>query len=281
MHNLRRVAGLPADYLSDIIAAKTGARRATLNASHNRVLARYRVLEAAYSRAGLGGVPQNAWAPLDQQALLHCYDSTVSALEDLKRQIRITQSENIRDVCAYCGIGPPSQCDHYLPKSKFPEFSVHAYNLVPCCGPCNGMKGETWLLNGSRTFLNFYVDSLPVAPMLETVATWSVRHGKLIPKMSFSLVRPMRFRRASFALIESHFRRLQLLERYRDQSNSEYLALRDTAQARSARSVVTLRNFLNGWIARRTLTLGPLHWKLSLYRTLIEHQPFLRDCLER
>jgi hypothetical protein len=40
--------------------------------------------------------------------------------------------------CPYCGgIGDPTTLDHYLPKARFPAFSVLPINLVPSCKDCN------------------------------------------------------------------------------------------------------------------------------------------------
>ncbi|MDQ7860344.1 HNH endonuclease [Peribacillus frigoritolerans] len=47
-----------------------------------------------------------------------------------------------RTKCAYCGIGDTNYMDHYLPKDDFPEYSIHSYNLVPCCSYCNEKKSK-------------------------------------------------------------------------------------------------------------------------------------------
>ena len=40
--------------------------------------------------------------------------------------------------CPFCGgIGTPRNLDHFLPKSKFPQFSTLPHNLVPSCRDCN------------------------------------------------------------------------------------------------------------------------------------------------
>lgn len=37
------------------------------------------------------------------------------------------------------------QVDHYLPKSKYPSFSISLYNLYPVCGSCNNCKSANEL----------------------------------------------------------------------------------------------------------------------------------------
>ena len=281
MHKLRRVSGVPSRYLASIIAGKSGPRGVRLTGMVAGLNARYAVLQTAYSPSKIGGVKTQIWPKNEKDDLLHCYKSTAKALEELKKLITERQVDGTRDFCPYCGIGSPRQFDHYLPKAKFPEFSVHSYNLVPCCGSCNGLKGETWLQgNGARTFINFYIDSLPTAPMLEPDVQWSMKKGMRVPVVSFDLVRPVGFGSAKFALIESHFKELELLARYKDQAHPEFLALRDAAFAREAKTVAALRKFLKNYLVRRELTLGPLNWRIALYRELMSHTPFLQDCLK-
>lgn len=281
MHKLRRVAGDPGDYLASIIGGKSGDRGIRLTRMLPDLNARYAALEASYTPTRISGVLAQVWTRIQKDDLLHCYESTAAALEELKKLITERQVEGIRDFCAYCGIGAPKQFDHYLPKAKFPEFSVHFYNLVPCCASCNGLKGETWLQpNGARVFINFYIDSLPTAPMLELNVQWLVKNGKRVPVVSFDLVRPAGFNAAKFALIESHFEKLELLARYKDQAHTEFLALRDAALAREAKTVIVLRKFLKKYLEQRKETLGPLNWRIALYSKLEESTPFLQGCLK-
>lgn len=281
MHKLTLAAGLPRDHLSDIVDAKSGDRGARLTGMLQTVRARYRVLEAAHTVAGISSVAQGTWAKAEREDLLHCYENTTKALQQLKTLITESQPDGIREVCPYCGIGGPRQFDHYLPKEKFPEFSVHSYNLVPCCGVCNGKKSDTWLQpNNTRTFINFYLDSLPAVPMLDVTIQWSVKNGKLIPVSTFQLVCPAGFGAAEFQLVSIHFQRLGLLARYKDQAHTEFLSIRNAALSREAETVVVLRRFLMNFTRNWEQTLGPLNWRISLYRALIEHSPFLQSCLK-
>lgn len=281
MHNLNLADGTPNDYLTQIIDGKTGHRGARLTTMGTKLKDSYTDLESAYSPTKISGIKVKKWTQAEKDDLLHCYDRPAKALNELKRKITERQAEGIRDFCPYCGIGAPRQFDHYLPKAKFPELCVHFYNLVPCCGSCNGIKGEKWLKNdGSRTFINFYIDSLPTEPIVRTDIDWIVKNGKIVPIMSFKLIKPPAFGAAEFMLIESHFKHLKLLARYKDQAHTEFLALRDAAKAREANTIEELKEFLQSYLMRRQNTLGPLNWRISLHGGIIEHDPFLQDCLK-
>lgn len=281
MHKLTLAGGLPKDHLSGIVGGKSGDRRARLTGMLSAVEARYEVFEVAHTAAGISGVAQRTWTKAQREDLLHCYETTTKALQQLKTLIYESQPEGVREVCPYCGIGGPRQFDHYLPKEKFPEYSVHSYNLVPCCSVCNGKKSDIWLQpDNTRTFINFYLDSLPVVPMLNVTVKWSVKNGKLIPVSTFQLVCPVGFGAAEFQIISTHFQKLGLLARYKDQAHTEFLAIRNSALSREAETVEVLRRFLRNFIKHWEQTLGPLNWRISLYRALIAHEPFLKSCLK-
>lgn len=281
MHKLTLAAGLPSDHLSCIVNGKKGDRGDQLTGMLTAVQARYAVFEAAQTVAGISGVALSTWTETEREALLHCYETTTKALQQLKTLISESQPDGVREICPYCGIGGPDQFDHYLPKEKFPEYSVHSYNLVPCCGVCNGKKSDIWLQpNNTRTFINFYLDSLPALPMLDVTVQWLVKNAKLVPVSTFQLVCPTGFGPAEFQLVSTHFQKLGLLARYKDLAHTEFLALRNSALAREAKTVAVLRKFLETFITNWEQTLGPLNWRISLYRQLIAHRPFLLSCLK-
>lgn len=51
---------------------------------------------------------------------------------------------NFIQKCFYCGVRDFYSYDHYLPKSKFPEFATNVYNLVLCCSHCQHPKGTEY-----------------------------------------------------------------------------------------------------------------------------------------
>lgn len=281
MHRLRLVGVDPTDYFNAIVDAKNGERGERLAKMKVSVASRYSEFEAGFNSADIGDVRAKTWKAGPKADLLHCYESTTSALQELKKLITARQRDGTRGVCPYCGNGAPRQFDHYLPKAKYPEFSVHAYNLVPCCGTCNGIKSETWVNATARIFINFYIDSLPISPMVRPTVTWLIKGKLIIPAVSYDLVRPTGFSRSKFTLIETHFEKLGLLDRYKDDTHTEFLALRDSAIGRGAATVQTLRAFLANSVAQRENTLGPLSWKNALHRELARHTPFLESCLKK
>lgn len=80
--------------------------------------------------------------------------------------------------CPYCGEEViPSTLDHYLPKEKYPEYSICLANLIPMCTKCQGKdaKGEKTLnLNNNRYFLNPYYEYIDEFLVLKILPPFEV-----------------------------------------------------------------------------------------------------------
>lgn len=55
--------------------------------------------------------------------------------------------------CGFCSYGEPTELDHFLPQSNFPEFAILPVNLVPICHKCNLLKSNT----NPTSFMECYV----------------------------------------------------------------------------------------------------------------------------
>jgi hypothetical protein len=61
--------------------------------------------------------------------------------------------------CPVCGSPVTGHLDHYLPRRRYPEFSIMRLNLVPACAHCNsGVKGDTVHGGKPRRFIHPYFD---------------------------------------------------------------------------------------------------------------------------
>lgn len=63
-------------------------------------------------------------------------------------------------VCPLCSIGTVDTLDHYLPKAKYPIFSVTPINLIPSCTPCNKGKLVDYPKTADDQTLHPYYDSV-------------------------------------------------------------------------------------------------------------------------
>lgn len=61
--------------------------------------------------------------------------------------------------CPLCGFGQASTLDHFLPKARYPAYSVLPCNLVPACSDCNKSKGASVLTEDTQPPHLYFEDS--------------------------------------------------------------------------------------------------------------------------
>lgn len=62
---------------------------------------------------------------------------------DVPRDIYNVIRASSNGLCPLCGISIVTTVDHYLPKARYPIFSIYTKNLVPACDTCNKGKGSS------------------------------------------------------------------------------------------------------------------------------------------
>jgi hypothetical protein len=108
-------------------------------------------------------------------AIRHAYPQTYEGGKI--PHIRANAFENV-DLCPICGVDPPVELDHHLPKAVFEPLSLYAWNLVPLCEACNGAK----LARDAGKFAHAYFDTVPDVQFLQVEV--SIENGGLITKYS-------------------------------------------------------------------------------------------------
>lgn len=147
-------------------------------------------------------------------ALNHCYDSSIRPLNNLKTTIYSNLGDVGISFCPYCLISEPKTIDHYLPKELYPEFSVLPCNLIPCCPTCNSKRGLIWLKSDKRTTINVYFDILENRRFLFAEVYFE---SDGIPQINFYIKNMEGLSDYLFEIINNHFDKLKLYQRYRDQ----------------------------------------------------------------
>lgn len=136
-------------------------------------------------------------------------------ISDLKTQIRVNIPKEIKGYCPYCMINEPNTFDHYFPKKHYPEFAFFSYNLVPCCSKCNTLKGDLiFSEDGERMFINFYFDDIMDIQFIKA----KVYIDNEIPTVTYYL--DINSSNKAKKIIEHHFAKLKLLDRYTERSIS-------------------------------------------------------------
>lgn len=120
------------------------------------------------------------------------------------------------DICPYCGIDRPSHLDHFIPRSKFPEFSIYSPNLIYVCSICNSKyKGEKILNSkGERIFFNPYFDNF-----IETIQFLKCRIivNDIYPKFEFYIEDLSKTSSYEYTIMKNHFEAMNLKINYMNQ----------------------------------------------------------------
>lgn len=266
----------PATYLERYVSirdSKIHGTRNTLVAKHALIEKRYQDHAQAMALPALESLQPNVQALQISEPLRACYGSPTRSLKDLKRDIKAEQPNRRLKYCPMCGITLPKTFDHYLPAEKFPEFSVHPLNLVPCCATCNSIKNDDWLCAaGRRRYLHAYSDAIPDTSFLYV----TLHKDPVLPGVgaTFSLCKPAGVTDGLWRLIESHFRKLNLIERYNERSNDEVSEILSDCRSHVAAGGLDARAFLSLQADDRAAVYGRNHWIAVLMAAVVAHADF-------
>ncbi|WP_375560204.1 HNH endonuclease [Bernardetia sp. OM2101] len=213
MQNLNySVPNLIAEY-DKILAAKRKNSPQVLLRLRPQVLVEYTSYEDNF--ATIQSKQSCIFSIADKKELINCYNNETKPLKDLKSFIISSQTDVFKSVCPYCLIQSHSSFDHYIPKDEYAVYSVCARNLVPCCSTCNSKKLEMWREadNSARNIIHFYNDIIPNEQFLNCAL--DITNLTLNFSLNFSATFDTNLK----FIIEKHFERLALLERYRAESS--------------------------------------------------------------
>ena len=101
--------------------------------------------------------------------LKRLYDCESADLISFKEKIRHAFGPG----CPYCGeYCSTPEIDHYLPRTKYGEYSLFAPNLVPSCGPCNRKLSDR--VAQGEDYLQPFFDDFLGEPTMQVSFDWSV-----------------------------------------------------------------------------------------------------------
>ncbi len=278
MKNLSALGNDPT-YLSRYETIRNSKRlpvRPTLIAHQDQIAARYLELLDRAAGDDLENIGNSPLIAIRSQ-LRSCYDVKTKGLLDLKKSIKEAQLERRLKYCPYCCTTKNETHDHYLPATRFPEFAVNGFNLVPCCFKCNAIKDDDWLdADGRRRYVHFYLDEIPdveflevellIAPPLRGVgAKFSLKQGEVDDD--------------DWRLIEAHFDRLHLIDRYNEDANDEIAEMLEAGAIHRQTGGPEVRNFFLNLAQASGDVFGRSNWRAVLLRALADH-PHVEDWVD-
>jgi hypothetical protein len=263
------------DLFEKIAASKNAPTQGVLKNISHHIKSRYS--EYSTHKANLADISASALDADNRNALLHCYLVETQELRRMKSEIKASHISSVGMKCQFCGIETISTYDHYLPKEKFPEFSVHAPNLIPCCSTCNNKKRMIFLTElGERAIINIYYELIPDDQYLFSKIEF--RNG--IPVANFYLQKPSNYSEYLFRLISEHYSRLDLLERYRENA-PEILSETRVSIISHAKpnSDAVVRIWLRTEAENISIQYSVNSWKVPLFYAMANSNDFINSCL--
>lgn len=233
---------------------------------------RYTEFENAIKLNIIHNLSENKKLQADEGALRSCYSISTVGLKNILEGITKAQPTRQLERCPYCGTTLPKTHDHYLPAKEFPELAVHGLNLVPCCSSCNESKGDRWISGKKRIFIHYYSDEIPSEIFLSVDLVPSPNEQTL--GAIFKIIKPVSGVITNWDLIESHFSRLKLLDRYSELVNDEIAEAVDVCVDHLSEGGVSASKFARRIGIRMGDTFGVNHWRAVLYAALSNHPVF-------
>lgn len=264
-------------FYEDIVLSKQNTKskpsfRDDMNKIANTQFSYFKVYDSKFFNNTLISVEAAEYAKNDKDNLQTLYNYRSKKIQELKNSLTMhpLHKDHILNTCQNCTINEVDTMDHILGQTKFPEFSVHPKNLFPCCSVCNKKKSDDYVDNeGQQLFLNLFLDDLPKSQYLHVDfdKNWLPR---------FYLKQPKDVSDDLFRLIESHYERLDLLARFRDNSNQIISTLKSTIKAFKEEYIMEKIEEL---CLDLEPTLGYNHRQIILYRALGSSKKFITDCI--
>jgi len=257
------------DYHNEIVQKRNNPAKRRLNAIRLQISGAFDEYAQRLANDSLARIGPLKVAKQVKGHLIYCYKAE---RDDLYFKIKNMQSDELKSICQYCGIGEPTTLDHFIPQAEFPEFSIFLLNLVLACAHCNNMKLGAGRENGSTLFIHLYHDEIELNQFLfcNIVRT----NNGFVPL--FRLTNNGAIPKSLFLRIKEHFRRLELLKRFRDQSNACISGVRDAILLKYF--IFTRRQkrrLLHQQVLLMRRQYGLNNWRTALHEGLAASNEFL------
>ena len=244
---------------ADLVAGSTEVRRRALEPLRSSISAACAEYDA--TSPDVHGIRPIKLTEAERTALIGGYDNRTVAIKRLLAEMVASLSPADADLCPYCSLDTNPDLDHFLPKSVFPEFSLHARNLIPICTPCNRKKQNAFKANGGRIFLHPSAEPSGNAKVIEAVLTFKAS----AVKVNYQIDDGGKLSSAELERVKQHYVRLGLSARYSRRAHSHLASMKASVIGKD-RSVVfrILQEKIN------TASVGePINgWRPALYRAI-------------
>ncbi len=275
MRNLKPYNKDSFDTYNAILALKKNVQlRGRLSVLDEVIRKQYKIYEDYFAKNTLERLVPLKIDQADKDSLLKLYEFKSKIIQEIKKDVTTTETNRIINTCQNCTINAINSFDHYLPKTNFVQFVVNPKNLFPSCTECNGYKGNFWKTDDKRLFLNLYLDILPEVQYL--FAYVKNNGAEVIFELKNTGIDSGLFR-----IIESHYQRLHLLERFRINSSDVITEFINTISGyKQHLPMDVIVKITQDNEAKNQKSLGYNFWKTVLKLALLNNDEFLSYVLD-
>ncbi len=165
--------------------------------------------------------------------------------------------------CPLCSVREVDALDHYLPKSKYPVYSVTPINLVPACTPCNIGKRIDYPSTSEEQTLHPYYDNVEnvswiIATVLQTNPI-SFEYSVAVPNGWTQILKDR---------AKNHFESFHLNELFSTHANEELRGAKKQLEKLYNYDPNLMKAHLQECYNSR-LELGVNSWQAVMYNTLL------------
>ncbi|MDO6737376.1 HNH endonuclease [Wenyingzhuangia sp. 2_MG-2023] len=272
MKNIKSYTGSDIGFHNDIVnnSLKKGDVKDNLISNKHIIEASFADYKIRFENKNLFDVSAHGFIGENKSNLLKLYSSQRKAIVELKTELTTDDNNRRNNICPNCTIETVSSLDHFIPKEEFPEFSVNPINLIPCCTTCNSKKKEFWKNDEQMFFLNLYSDIIPNEQFLFVTIYSNI-------DFSFEIKNVHNIDDDLFNVIESHYDKLELLQRFKENADNEISELEYLIDSCDDKTQDELARFLLAHYKNKEAKFGMNNWKIVLVKAMIESGLYFRD----
>lgn len=184
-----------------------------------------------------------------------------------------------KGICPYCGDRKIDEIDHYVPKEKYPEFTLYPANLIPICSKCNKKKLSKFINNNKeRQFINYYYDEIGNLNFLKVDMQYKTKNIENSTHVKYNLdlsgIKDTKLKK----VVNNHFVNLNLLKRYEECASSEITNLVEVFSNQSCKDIIELKKIcyhcMEGERNKLLKSFGVNNWKYLLYEKIMNSNFF-------
>lgn len=154
--------------------------------------------------------------------LVKLYEQQMVKNKEGRKQYDLLVNRAPNGICPFCGFAQATTLDHYMPKKKFPSFSIIPLNLVPSCSDCNTGKNEDVAGNVHEQIIHPYYDH----ELFNEQWLFAEVNNTRPASLTFFTNPPAHWEQTNIERVYSHFKDFKLAKRFSVQVADEISILR-------------------------------------------------------